>query len=1347
MSSAVYSNPAGVALQASNGSVSLIGQTLALNGPTTVSGAVSLASGLTVTGPSTLSGTIVGNTAQLNACTVASSLNAGTLTSSTLTVSGTSTFMAPSSFVALTTQTASVTGSMSCATLSAGPTTLGQVSASNLTVSGASTFQATAAFASGLSVTGAASLQTLMVAGSANVQGAATFASSLAQPVVLLGTATSGSSCELALDRSAAGPNNVASVRMTPGTGLSLATNGTPGLTVGAADQQVSVTANRSGSTFVVRGDGRISSNTEILLDNTAKAAGQSGTVGVDSSGVYISTASTAKALTISPAGQASFSGNVVVPGTLQASGATTVSSLSASSISTGSLTTKTLATTTILGAGSAALALQGSDSAQTVTVSNVLVASNLQAKQGATLSLSGSDTGLTTQVVGTLKVDTIGKRAASLITLTDPVSALAPITCPSLAVNAPSGASQLTVTNTDSSASSDAAVAFNRSAFAAAYTGLVGIRPNVGFFVQLRGSLAISTDVSTRATAFAGDVSVTGALSATGQATISGALTTGGPLTCGGGATFNGAVTVSGSPPAIQLASGTSVISSLSADTSFCYLRYIDPSGTVVDRFKVDRNGAFTMNGSLAVNAGLAAGPITCSAFTTTSSNNTPSLALTGLSTSMAQVSADSTNLRLKYYDTSNNLQDRVLVDRSGNVTTTSNLTIPGTFTAATAAFSGNASVSGSLTVSGATALLGPVAVTGPAPFAITMGPASGTLASLAASTSGATLSVSDGTVLQPRLTISTAGLVTLPALTVASGIACSGPVSAGNLSVSSSAPALALGQFARITADSQLLHLQQWDGSNPPSDRLTISTTGLVTVPNGIATGTFVIGNDAGASLQLQNSSGTSWASVYADSSTLRLRSADSSNVMQDRIVLAQGGGVAVPGLISASAGLQSGGPVTVISGTAAGAGASYLLQAGSTVSSAMYSEQGFLALQVQNSAGSLVNRATFDTSGNVKLLGATAVSGAVTCTGSVGVTSQTPSIQLNNGASAPYAQLSATSGQVVLATTTGQNQLQNAITFDTSANMTCPGALTVGNITTSKVTSTGTLQGASPLVLTDPTGAGFGASISHSSQYSTPQIAFSIADNSGRFYPQLTIYQGLLSCTSLSLNANMSVSGNGTIGGALTVGGALSTTSSFRAASNLMVTADSSSGSATFVMTSSDRSTTNTQVVSTSTYASFLQQTPGSGLTERMRFDNASNVLFNASLIPNTTGLTLGTQANKWSQVWSVNTPNTTSDARLKRDVEELEAPLGLDLIRALRPVGFRWKDAAHGTRRHWGFIAQEVERAVGDDAAVVSRPEAEGGEYGLEYAGIIAPLVLAVQQLQERCDDLARRLRDQ
>lgn len=124
-------------------------------------------------------------------------------------------------------------------------------------------------------------------------------------------------------------------------------------------------------------------------------------------------------------------------------------------------------------------------------------------------------------------------------------------------------------------------------------------------------------------------------------------------------------------------------------------------------------------------------------------------------------------------------------------------------------------------------------------------------------------------------------------------------------------------------------------------------------------------------------------------------------------------------------------------------------------------------------------------------------------------------------------------------------------------------------------------------------------------------------------------------------------------------------------------------------------------------------------------------------------------LGTAAFRWSQVYAATATVNTSDAREKLDVTA--APLGLDFLRRLRPVAFRWRIAEHeadpadpagplvpraGRRRHLGLIAQEVRAALGSEDAALWVEDRDTGLQGLRYAEFVPVLIRAVQELDAR-----------
>lgn len=160
---------------------------------------------------------------------------------------------------------------------------------------------------------------------------------------------------------------------------------------------------------------------------------------------------------------------------------------------------------------------------------------------------------------------------------------------------------------------------------------------------------------------------------------------------------------------------------------------------------------------------------------------------------------------------------------------------------------------------------------------------------------------------------------------------------------------------------------------------------------------------------------------------------------------------------------------------------------------------------------------------------------------------------------------------------------------------------------------------------------------------------------------------------------------------------------------------------------------------------------------------------NVTINSGFAPNAdNAYTLGFTTARWQIVRSAGGVSTTSDIRLKKDINDSE--LGLNFINALRPVSYKMisggkiaKDNQEktivdgkivepelidrpGLRTHWGFLAQQVKEAV-DQCGVedfagwqlddVSDPESGQSLVHHEFLG---PIVKAIQELSARLDAL-------
>lgn len=93
-------------------------------------------------------------------------------------------------------------------------------------------------------------------------------------------------------------------------------------------------------------------------------------------------------------------------------------------------------------------------------------------------------------------------------------------------------------------------------------------------------------------------------------------------------------------------------------------------------------------------------------------------------------------------------------------------------------------------------------------------------------------------------------------------------------------------------------------------------------------------------------------------------------------------------------------------------------------------------------------------------------------------------------------------------------------------------------------------------------------------------------------------------------------------------------------------------------------------------------------------------------------------------------------TFSDARLKDNIETIEADDGLNIIRDLRPAFFTYKEDG---RKASGVIAQEIQETM--PWAVL---KAKDGMLTVDYLQIIAPLTAAVQNVDARTSELEAQL---
>jgi hypothetical protein len=97
-------------------------------------------------------------------------------------------------------------------------------------------------------------------------------------------------------------------------------------------------------------------------------------------------------------------------------------------------------------------------------------------------------------------------------------------------------------------------------------------------------------------------------------------------------------------------------------------------------------------------------------------------------------------------------------------------------------------------------------------------------------------------------------------------------------------------------------------------------------------------------------------------------------------------------------------------------------------------------------------------------------------------------------------------------------------------------------------------------------------------------------------------------------------------------------------------------------------------------------------------------------------------------------------SSSDRRLKKDIQPLPDAYGLDAVLRMKPVTFNWRNPKAPQTQQIGFIAQDMQQAIPE---VVTRTAptayAPDGELGIEYAALVVPLVKSVQELKTDNDN--------
>ncbi len=112
-------------------------------------------------------------------------------------------------------------------------------------------------------------------------------------------------------------------------------------------------------------------------------------------------------------------------------------------------------------------------------------------------------------------------------------------------------------------------------------------------------------------------------------------------------------------------------------------------------------------------------------------------------------------------------------------------------------------------------------------------------------------------------------------------------------------------------------------------------------------------------------------------------------------------------------------------------------------------------------------------------------------------------------------------------------------------------------------------------------------------------------------------------------------------------------------------------------------------------------------------------------------------LGTSVNRWNTIWSKNPLNSSSDKKLKKNIQPITS--SLEKVLQMKPVSYQWKEG-NDQSIHIGFIAQEMETIIPEIVQAPKQTKNISGEmeesyYSMSYSELIPVLTQAIQELNE------------
>lgn len=128
---------------------------------------------------------------------------------------------------------------------------------------------------------------------------------------------------------------------------------------------------------------------------------------------------------------------------------------------------------------------------------------------------------------------------------------------------------------------------------------------------------------------------------------------------------------------------------------------------------------------------------------------------------------------------------------------------------------------------------------------------------------------------------------------------------------------------------------------------------------------------------------------------------------------------------------------------------------------------------------------------------------------------------------------------------------------------------------------------------------------------------------------------------------------------------------------------------------------------------------------------------------TVLPRSTGaFSLGNTNFRWNGIYSTTAVNVSSDARNKRDIQSIDEESLIRFVRNLNVVSYNYKDDPEDSKSRIGLIAQEVQWAD-PELAKFFVDEDEEGMLSLKPADLVFPLIVAVQNLSQKVEELSNK----